>query len=113
MPFEATVNVLYWVQRVVNWIYYQADMIPVRRQNGVDRDYKATQDDLWEEKNEDATEKVKVILAKEFPAYFKEKFLDPYEEGSEIYEENKRILESNRLRARAIHIMDDNTETQW
>ena len=90
-------------------------MLPVRIQNSVDRNYKTTQDDLWEHKNDEADDNVKIILAKEFPEYFKKKFLDPFEEGSDLYEENKRILEEDKkeLQQRTINITEENTEIQW
>ena len=74
LPFEGSVNFLYWMQRVVQWIYFQADMLPVRIQNGVDREYRKTQDSLWDQKNEEANDKVKTILAKEFPEYYDKRY---------------------------------------
>lgn len=93
-------------------------MLPIRIQNGVDREYKATHDDLWETKNEEADEKLKVILAKEFPEYYKKKFLDPFEEGSELYTQNKQILENiehveGQLQARAYNIVDKPEIADW
>lgn len=68
-------------------------MIPVRIQNRVNREYTAVQEAEWELKKDDADEKVKIIMAKEFPEFYKKKYLDPYEEGSEIYDENKLLFE--------------------
>ena len=83
---------IYWIQRIVKWIYIQADHIPLRIQIGVDRNYTAIQDAEWQVKNDQADEKVKAFLAKEFPTFYKKKHLDPYEEGSELREENMSIM---------------------
>jgi hypothetical protein len=69
-------------------------MIPVRTQNAVDREYASVQDELWEKKHAEAERMVEEFLAREFPEYFKRKFLDPFEETSLIYLANKRILEN-------------------
>jgi hypothetical protein len=82
------VNVIYWIQRIVKWIYIQADQIPHRIQIGVDRNYTTTQDAEWQVKNDQVDEKVKIFLAKEFPTFYKKKYLDAYEEGSELHTEN-------------------------
>ena len=89
-------------------------MLPVRIQNGVDRRYRAEQEALWEDKSDEADDRVKVILAKEFSEYFKKKFLDSFEEGSDLYEENKRILNAaERITVpREINIIDENTEVK-
>lgn len=47
-------------------------------------------------KQDKAEEKVKTILASQFSIYYKKKYLKPYEEGSELYEENLEFL--NRIR---------------
>ena len=67
-------------------------MIPVRIQNRVDREYSVSQDAKWEVKQDQADEKVKIIIAKEFPEFYKKKYLDPFEEGSELYTENNNLL---------------------
>jgi hypothetical protein len=69
-------------------------MVPVRIQNQVDREYKDVQDAEWDIKNDEAEEKVKIILAKEFPDYFKKQFMDRYEEGTEMYKKAYDLLES-------------------
>jgi hypothetical protein len=70
------------------------DMIPVRTQNAIDREYKRLHDKLWTEKDYQAETLVKEFLANEFPDYFKKKFLDPYSEDSPTYLEHKHILEN-------------------
>lgn len=67
-------------------------MIPIRIQNGVDREYTITEDAKWEVKQDEADEKVKIIIAKEFPEFYKKKYLDPFDEGSELYAENNNLL---------------------
>jgi hypothetical protein len=70
----------------------QADHIPLRIQLGVDRNYTAIQDAEWQVKNDEADEKVKTFLTEEFPTFYKKKYLDPYEEGSELHKENMAML---------------------
>ena len=91
-PFGAVVNAIYWSQKVVKWIYAQADHIPHRIQIGVDHRYTAVQNAKWEVKNEEADHKVKTIMAKEFPEFYAKKHLDPYEQGSELHTENTAHL---------------------
>ncbi len=67
-------------------------MIPVRIQNGVNREYTIAQDAKWQVKQVEADEKVKIIIAKEFPEFYKKKYLDPFEEGSELHNENNNLL---------------------
>ena len=67
-------------------------MIPIRIQNGVDREYTITEDAKWEVKQDEADEKVKIIIAKEFPEFYKKKYLDAFDEGSELYAENNNLL---------------------
>ena len=43
-------------------------------------------------KQDQADEKVKIIIAKEFPEFYKNKYLDPFEERSELYTENNNLL---------------------
>jgi predicted metallo-beta-lactamase superfamily hydrolase len=69
-------------------------MIPIRTQNEVNREYTTIQDAQWELKVDEADDKVKIIIAKEFPEFYKRKYLDPYEEQSELYNENKAILQN-------------------
>ena len=69
-------------------------MIPVRIQNGVDKEYEITQDAKWDVKQDEVENKVKIILATEFPAFFKKKYLDSFEEGSELYIENTNLLKA-------------------
>jgi hypothetical protein len=95
-PFDATVNTIYWISRVVKWIYHQADMIPLRIQNAVDREHEIKHDAEWEIKNQKAEDKAKAIIAKEFPQFFKKKYLDSCKEGSPLYNENKAFLEAHR-----------------
>ena len=42
---------------------------------------------------------MKEVMAKEFPQEFRKLFLEPFEEGSELYEENLRRLEGGRGKA--------------
>ena len=96
-------------------------MLPRRIQNAVDREHRHIQDAEWDIKNDEADEKVKIILATEFPDFFKRKFLDPYEEGSDLYDENQAFLQSiqqqNRklrvLRARAINWEQPEPRMAW
>ena len=67
-------------------------MIPVRIQNGVNREYTIAQDAKWEVKQDEADDKVKIIIAKEFPEFYKKKYLNPFEEGSELQTENNDFL---------------------
>ena len=67
-------------------------MIPVRIQNRVNREYTITQDAKWEVKQDEADDKVKIIIANEFPEFYKKKYLDPFEEGSELHTENNNLL---------------------
>ena len=89
---------MYWVQRVVKWIYHQADMIPVRIQASVDRKYTKEQDAEWEVKEEEAEEATKTILAEHFPGFYENKYLKPYVEDSENYEENLELLETVQMK---------------
>ena len=78
-------------------------MIPYRIQRHVNKEYTTTQDAEFEIKSDEADNKVKIVIAKEFPEFYKKKYLDPYEEGSELYAENKDIIdkfqqEGNRMR---------------
>jgi hypothetical protein len=77
----------------VKWIYHQADMIPYRIQNRVNREYTIKQDAEFEIKTSEAEDKVKIVIAKEFPDFYKKKYLDPYEEGSELHNENTQLFE--------------------
>jgi hypothetical protein len=87
----------------VRWIYHQADALPGRIQRHVDREYRDIQDREWEVKNEQADEKVKDLFAREFPRVYKKMYLDPYEEGSELFEENLRRIEKvGRHRCRLV-----------
>lgn len=95
-PFNASINVIYWVSRIVKWIYHQTDMIPYRIQNRVNREYTILEDAEFEIKHSEADDKVKIVIAKEFPEFYKKKYLDPFDEGSELFEENKHILERSR-----------------
>ena len=95
-PFEIGLNALSWIHRIVSWTYKIADTIPRHIQNKVDRAYKDTQDAKWEVKIEQADEKVKWIVAKEFPDFFRKKYLDPYEPGSELHNEHTQLLQSHR-----------------
>jgi len=97
-PFGGLVNTVYWVQRVVRWIYHQADMIPVRIQGSVDRKYTKEQDAEWEVKEEEADAAVKVILASQFPEFYKKKYLDDFEEDSEDYQENLELFDTIQRR---------------
>jgi len=81
---------------VVRWIYYRLDNIPHRIQAAVNRDFIKEQDKEWDIKQEEADKKVKMILASQFPSTYKKNYLDPYEEGSELYNENMEFLK--RLR---------------
>jgi hypothetical protein len=87
------VNVVEWTSRIIKWIYHQADAIPGRIQRHVDREYRDIQEQSWETKNEEADERVKEIFVKEFPELYKKLYLEPYEEGSELFEKNLRRLE--------------------
>ena len=75
-------NIIYWVTRVIKWVYYHADIIPKYIQNAVDRKYQHNQEKEWELKNENANYQIRTILTKEFPELFKKKFIDPYKKGS-------------------------------
>lgn len=88
------VGILGWVSRIVGWVYNRTDNIPHRIQQRVDREYNEIQDAKWEVKHEQAEEKVKEIMAKEFPDYFQKKYLDPYEPGSELHDQHKQLLQS-------------------
>jgi hypothetical protein len=91
-PFSATVKVIHWVTVVVSWIYRHLDSIPHRIQDRVNRVFVKEQDKEWDVKVAEAEKRVKTILAREFPDHYKKEFLDPYEEGSELYEENLDFL---------------------
>lgn len=99
-PFSSAVNIVHWVTVVVSWVYRHLDGIPHRIQEGVNRNFIKDQDKEWDEKVKEAKGRVKTILAREFPEHYKKHFLDPYEEGSELYDENleflKRMQESKR-----------------
>jgi len=84
-----------WISRVVRWVYHFTDGIPHRIQQRVNREYEKTQEEKWEVKNDEADETVKGIMAKEFPDFFKKKYLDPYEPGSELHTEHKQLLHSH------------------
>ena len=70
----------------------EADNIPLRVQLSIDRNYTAIQDAEWRVKNEEAEELAKNFAAREFAEFYKKKHLDPYEVGSELYEENAALL---------------------
>jgi hypothetical protein len=99
-PFSSAVNVIHWVTVVVSWIYRHLDGIPHRIQDTVNRAFIKEQDKEWAEKVKDAKGRVKTILGREFPEHYKKYFLDPYDEGSELYDENleflKRMQESKK-----------------
>jgi len=61
----------------------------------VNREYEHIQEAQLDMKMDQADEKVKEITAKEFPDFFKKKYLDPYEPGSELHNEHKQLLESH------------------
>jgi len=44
---------------------------------------------------EQAEDRVKDIMAKEFPDYFQRKYLAPYEPGSDLYDQHKQLLQSH------------------
>jgi len=69
-------------------------MIPVRIQSSVDRKYTKAQDAEWEEKEEEAEEAVKTIIASQFPDYYRKKYLEPFEEDTEDYLENLELLDT-------------------
>lgn len=96
-------NVIEWTSRIIKWIYHQADAIPARVQHHVDREYRDIQEQDWEVKNEQADEKVKEIFAKEFPELYKKMYLEPYEEGSELFEKNLKRLEMMGKTKRRAH----------
>jgi hypothetical protein len=91
-PFSSVVNVVHWVTVVVSWIYRHLDGIPHRIQAAVNRDFIKNEDKKWDEKGKEAERRVKTILAREFPELYKKRYLDPYEEGSELYDENSEFL---------------------
>jgi len=95
-PFNAAVNVIHWVTIVVRWIYYRLDNIPHRIQAAVNRDFIKQQDKEWDIKQEEADKKIKMVLASQFPSMYKKDYLDPYEEGSELYDENLEFLKRIR-----------------
>jgi hypothetical protein len=68
-------------------------LIPVRIQENVDKKYRAVQNLEWEVKHEEAETKAKRVAAKLFPDYYRRKYLDPYEQGSELAIENEAILQ--------------------
>lgn len=90
-------------------------MIPVRIQNGVNREYTIIQDAKWEVKQDEADDKVKIIIAKEFPEFYKKKYLDPFEEGSELYVENNNLLNNLQTgKVREIKVEKDmETRAVW
>jgi hypothetical protein len=90
-------------------------MIPIRIQNRVNREYKIIQDAKWEVKQDEADDKVKIIIAKEFPEFYKKKYLDPFEEGSELYVENNNLLNNLQTgKVREIKVENDmETRAVW
>lgn len=90
-------------------------MIPIRIQNRVNREYKIIQDAKWEVKQDEADDKVKIIIAKEFPEFYKKKYLDPFEEGSELYVENNNLLNNLQTgKVREIKVEKDmETRAVW
>lgn len=81
---------------IIQGVYRQLDNLPIRIQNAVNRDFIKEQDKLLDVKEEEAEKKVRTILASQFPTHYKKKYLQPYEEGSELYDENLEFL--NRVR---------------
>jgi hypothetical protein len=81
----------------VNFIYAKTDLIPERIQQNVNQEYQAVQEAEWKIKEDEAEEKVKRFTAKEFPEFYQRKFLDPYEEGSELRDENEALLEEMQM----------------
>ena len=94
-PILAGLNVVNWITRVVRWIYHITDRIPHLVQQRVNREYEHIQEAQLETKMDQADEKVKEITAKEFPDFFKKKYLDPYESGSELHTEHEQLLHSH------------------
>jgi hypothetical protein len=92
-PFDRGINTIYWSTRVIEWLYRQADNLPVRIQQHIDREYRSKHEKLWQEKSDDADELVKMTLAQEFPDFFRRRYIDPYEEGSQIREENEAFMQ--------------------
>jgi hypothetical protein len=76
----------------VLWVYGHLENIPHRIQEAVNRQFAKEQDKLLDIKQEAAEQKVKIILASQFPSLYKKKYLDPYEEESELYDENLAFL---------------------
>jgi hypothetical protein len=109
-PFSSAVNVIHWVTVVVSWIYRHLDGIPHRIQEGVNQAFIKDQDKEWDEKVKEAKRRVKTILGTEFPDHYKKYFLDPYDEGSELYDENLEFLK--RMQESKISEESDTVEVQ-
>jgi hypothetical protein len=63
----------------------------------VNEEYRAIQGAEWQVKQDEAEDKVKRIMAKEFPDFYRKKYIDPYEQGSELWDENEALLKEMQL----------------
>jgi LAS superfamily LD-carboxypeptidase LdcB len=63
----------------------------------VNEEYRAIQGAEWQLKQDEAEEKVKRVMAKEFPDFYRKKYIDPYEQGSELWDENETLLKEMQL----------------
>jgi len=71
-------------------------MLPIHIQRHVDREYAHAQSEEWEVKTKEADVKLQILIAKQFPEFYKKKYLEPYEEGSELWIENEALLRQAR-----------------
>ena len=106
-PFDAGINVVYWVTRVVEWIYRRTDYIPIRKQQNVNEEYRAIHGAEWELKQDEADDKVKRIMAKQFPEFYRKKFIEPFKEGSDLHDENEALLKEVQM-PRGRNITEEN-----
>ena len=91
-PFDSAIKSVWWLTKVVGFLYAKADLIPQRIQEQVNAEYRTVHDAEWKIKEEKAEEKVKRFAAAEFPEFYRRTFLHPYEEGSELHNENHALL---------------------
>jgi hypothetical protein len=63
----------------------------------VNEEYRAIQGAEWQLKQDEAEEKVKSVMAKEFPDFYRKKYIDAYEQGSELWDENEALLKEIQL----------------